>query len=961
MAQGHQRGGEELADRESRRHVSVHRQRISCKYTSNGQLRFQYVYSQLEALQKLSSAPLIRKALQDLPVGLDATYDRLLLSLDLTFRTQIISCLKWLAFSNEVLLLEQLAEIFILYPQRAVPFDETERLFHFEDVVKYLSSLIVVENHFESYTGTSDSGGYYVAHVRLAHFSVKEYLISPRISEGPAMAFSFGEVDAHLHIAHCCLAYHLQYSTTAEYDSYLLKLMSYAVINWLSHLEMVPRASWPAEITQAVARALAIHSQSLQRLLNDSSDFLDHPGYRYEYTSNMLLRPQCYTARLGFFQLTEMLLSPENGINAYLTQEDLNMALHDAAYGGRMAVVQFCLSKGAELNSKSEFFGDALQAAAYKGHAAVVSFLLDSGADINAQRGEWGSALQAAASGTQFDVLQLLVSRGADINLPSNDSGCVLTSTMSRIYWEYSSLECLRYLLDAGADINKSGGDVEGAALHKAAAHLRSTRALFRLLLERGANVNEFGGEYGYPLQAACRNAESYEEVELLLDRGADVNAKGGKYGYALQAACQHEDAWKLHSSGSKSTIKLLIARGADINAEGGEFGTALQAACATFDSQAMVMKLLLEEGADASIQGGKYGNALVAACRYGNLNMVELLLGSGADVNTATGGKYGNPLHAAAMGDSGGTEVLTLLLDHGAEVNARGGKFGTALQAACTSGEMKRVRVLLDRGADVNIEGGEYGTALQAACATNMIGIMGKDKLSMLELLLEHGADVHTQGGHFGSAWHAAAAQVGEESTDVLQLLLDHGVDINDARGKQNPTALDAAFGYSYDAGHKVHFLLDHGADPSLAAGIYGFLLQSKHAREFSDYRIPFLLENCTDLDSNQQGGVFEPALREAAWTGQADLVKILVRKGADVNARGGEYGSALNAAVIKGYWDIVEVLLDGGATPDCHLFQEADEAWLLRVEEEWGRGAVARYWAFWEKQKKQHGKESS
>ena len=50
-------------------------------------------------------------------------------------------------------------------------------------------------------------------------------------------------------------------------------------------------------------------------------------------------------------------------------------------------------------------------------------------------------------------------------------------------------------------------------------------------------------------------------------------------------------------------------------------------------------------------------------------------------------------------------------------DVNAQGGKYGSALQAACYSGEEEVVKILLARGADVNVQaGGDYDSALQAA-----------------------------------------------------------------------------------------------------------------------------------------------------------------------------------------------------------------------------------------------------
>ena len=51
-------------------------------------------------------------------------------------------------------------------------------------------------------------------------------------------------------------------------------------------------------------------------------------------------------------------------------------------------------------------------------------------------------------------------------------------------------------------------------------------------------------------------------------------------------------------------------------------------------------------------------------------------------------------------------------------------------------------VKLLLDKGADVNAVGGEYGNALQAA------SYGGHDKV--MQMLLEKGADVKMQGGHY-------------------------------------------------------------------------------------------------------------------------------------------------------------------------------------------------------------------
>jgi len=72
------------------------------------------------------------------------------------------------------------------------------------------------------------------------------------------------------------------------------------------------------------------------------------------------------------------------------------------------------------------------------------------------------------------------------------------------------------------------------------------------------------------------------------------------------------------------------------------------------------------------------------------------------------------NPLYYAALYGLG--EVTSLLLDEGANVNAQGGRYSNALQAASFRGHEAVVRLLVDKGANVNAQGGSYGNALQAA-----------------------------------------------------------------------------------------------------------------------------------------------------------------------------------------------------------------------------------------------------
>lgn len=697
---------------------------------------------------------LIRTALEELPVGLDAKYERLLQKVDPRFHLQVASSLRWLAFSKRVLHLEELADVFILRPDRQAALDEAERFFEPRHVLKYFSSLVVTQDaklHGSDSDSDSDSDSELDAalfayesdedhghvgsgiSVRLAHYSIREYLVSERITQTPAAAFAFSETDAHLHIAHSCLAYHLQnYVGNREAAATgRLWLRNYAAHHWPQHLELVPRQLWPPETADAAARALTAGRLSLYRMMQvrEFRPWVETPGDGIDHGDNqsrehaMTQQPLWFMARLGFVQLIDMLLSSDK----YLTQESLDTAMVEAAYGGRTAAVEFLLGRGASLDATCEPLGlDALQAAAYRGHRHTVRTLLSCGANIDAQNGGFGSALRAACAGDRPRIVRLLLRRGAKLDLrPSNADSSLLTSAV-RYACESGSAEILQLLLDNGLNVNTAGGTNainKETPLHAAALRIGSavgTRRHFHLLVERGADVNAQGGEYGYPLQALCHpDDDTLKEMQLLLEKGADVNARGGKYGSALQCACHYN---RKPIDGS-SAVELLLSRGADPHARGGYYETVLQAACTSAEPYTGdLIRLLLKRDIDVHAQGGYFGNALQASCFHGNLEVAELLLELGVGVNVSAG-EYGSALQAAAASKADpDNAIMRLLLDRGAHVNYLGGRYGTALQAAAFTNDIKGVQLLLELGADINLAGGEYGTALQAACAHSSI-----------------------------------------------------------------------------------------------------------------------------------------------------------------------------------------------------------------------------------------------
>ncbi|KAF7343972.1 ANK-REP-REGION domain-containing protein [Mycena venus] len=285
----------------------------------------------------------------------------------------------------------------------------------------------------------------------------------------------------------------------------------------------------------------------------------------------------------------------------------------------------------------------------------------------------------------------------------------------------------------------------------------------------------------------------------------------------------------------------------------------------------------------------------IIVASYYGHTEIVQILLNKGANVNAA-GRKWGSSLQAAAYG--GHTDIVQILLDKGADVNAAGVFYGSSLQAAAEGGHTDIVQILLDKGADVNAAGGRYGSSLQAAAEGGHTDIV--------QILLDKGADVNAAGGFHGSLLQAAAYR---GHTDIVQILLDKGADVNAAGGFHGSSLQAAAHRGHTDM---VQILLDKGADVNAAGGFYGSSLQAAAERGHTDI-VQILLDKGADV--NAAGGEYGSLLQGAAYRGHTDIVQILLDKGADVNAAGGRYGSSLQAAAKGGHTDIFQILLDKGA----------------------------------------------
>ena len=235
--------------------------------------------------------------------------------------------------------------------------------------------------------------------------------------------------------------------------------------------------------------------------------------------------------------------------------------------------------------------------------------------------------------------------------------------------------------------------------LHYAAAF--GSLESVKLLLEAGADVNVRNAADATPLVLA---APSPQKVAALLAKGADpkLATKAGRTALLVAAA----------TPSAAESVKMLLDAGADVNALDQRGGSALMEA--TNAGRADVARLLIERGAKVDIVDGRGSTPLMEAIVAADLDLVKFYLGKGANVNAAStfGGmvKHGpialtklTPLMLAAPFASG--DMVKTLIAAGANVNCQDGRGLTPLMAAIASENQDPavVDILIAAGADVN------------------------------------------------------------------------------------------------------------------------------------------------------------------------------------------------------------------------------------------------------------------
>lgn len=668
-------------------------------------------------------------------------------------------------------------------------------------------------------------------------------------------------------------------------------------------------------------------------------------------------------------QLLQSLLSimPFGSANSQVTNRREFKRMVNEVWGGTTAVHYAAAQSGGALEALMPFVDDVdfpdddgatpLILASGTGEIKGVKLLLEAGAEVDHFDNWHHTALYSSLHSNSAEVVRSLLDYGADPNIPSDTGHTPLEVAIGKNDAEYA-----RIILEFSPDMKAPMSN--GQPPQFLASKLRSYEVL-ELLLPHVDVDQVWRGER---LIHCCVWDGLEAVVRKLIRLGANLDDPPDKTPkatpVALAAECGHSSILKallaagakvecpmprmsgpLHIAASRGYLDVcrqLIRAGCDIEAENELRRTALYIACdlARLD----IAELLVENGAD--LNRPTHEPPLLVSADVGNLTLMDIILGGKKTPNINARGKNTETALGIAA-NFGDIHQVSLLLDHGADPNLRSGTrtSNTPLQLAATNRHRKTAIELLRRGADpypenpkessafhltcydgyidvletfldivdnvdelVNFEWGWYGTPLMQAALGG--------QLESVQILLSKGADpnfmLKSKINHGKTILHAAAEGGNVKVFEaILDLIQEPDLEVKD-RKQRTPLYYACLEGRE----DMVEFLLEKDAKTDVVLTT-GENLTAAMVDGGSAKILKRVLDKNPDMDvdvtRNTDG---KTPLLFAVMHGRAEIISILLEKGADVNRYSEDHDFALAEAIRYREKSSLKVLLEHEAT---------------------------------------------
>ena len=456
--------------------------------------RFRWVFCQLDTLQHCFP-PNLRQFLNELPDTLDETYERILRGINKAQKDDAHRLLQCLAVAVRPLRVEELAELLAFDFQASssggIPklkedwrWDNQE-----EAVLSTCSSLIAVVRSGDSRV------------VQFSHFSVKEYLTSPRLarSHGDVSRFYIDLEPAHTIMAQACLGTLLQLDEHAgDSSAQQFPLVEYAAEHWVEHARFEKVSSRVRDGMDDLFDSSKPHFAAWLKV-HDIDERWDCFSPLKGKDGGSLLY---YAAFCGFYDVAERLIAKH--------PEQVNKAggwilapLPAALHRGHFHVADLLHRHGAAVDVRGSYDGPPLHAATIAERIDVMRWLLNHGADANTREARRWTPLHLAALNTVLEAVQVLLGHNADINSLDESGQTPLHLAISQVI-----LQRARWPTSCGDCWSRGRTQIHVTSTTQLRYTLRRLRRspllkVARLLLSHGANVDEKDKEERTPFQVA--------------------------------------------------------------------------------------------------------------------------------------------------------------------------------------------------------------------------------------------------------------------------------------------------------------------------------------------------------------------------------------------------------------------------------------------------------------------------
>jgi ankyrin repeat protein len=456
-------------------------------------------------------------------------------------------------------------------------------------------------------------------------------------------------------------------------------------------------------------------------------------------------------ARDGDFDTVRTLIAKHVNVNE--TARDGSTALLWAVYQSNVPMARALLGAGANFTTANHYGVTPLLQASRTGDAPMIAELMKAGADAKrAVQPEGETPLMAAARTGKMDAVELLLEAGSDVNAAD---GYQNETALMRAA-EEGHVDVVNALLTAGANPNVKG-HVSSLTERKHADHATGgfTALMFavrnghenvvRALVKGGADLKATNGDGLTATSIAIVN-DRFDLARTLLDLGADPNDGALFFAVDMHDATtdmRAHDGSRLRAEHPNQLtaldlVKLLLEKGADPNKAfiGQVHNTALccdpeQNASAFYRaaiaSDVEVLKLMVKHQAKldwspTEIKKKKDGDDAGGGGGRGNPNvgktpaMVAINGGRGAAFAAGPGFErlIAPPYREPGSRDQG--EALKVLLDAGADPNAKSSDGASLLHQAVTARRTDMIRALAAKGAKFDAVNKENLTPLQVA-----------------------------------------------------------------------------------------------------------------------------------------------------------------------------------------------------------------------------------------------------